>query len=265
MPEISLAPSVLFHIGPLAVTNSTLATLLVTVMLAWFAARVFKGMSLVPTRIQAFLEVIAEYLLSQLENAFGSKEEARKFFPLFMTLLIFIAVANQFSVLPIITQMVVGDTPLFRVPTAHLVQPLALAVLVVAFANIMALRIAPLKHIGGFVKIAPIFKARSGGQLAQALLDFFLGLLDIIGEMSKVLSLSFRLFGNIFSGEVMALVIASISVFTSFLVPVPFLFLSIFSGFVQAFVFALLSMQFISGTIRNVREEQGAAAPPHSA
>ncbi|MDQ5919617.1 MAG: F-type H+-transporting ATPase subunit a [Patescibacteria group bacterium] len=80
-----------------------------------------------------------------------------------------------------------------------------------------------------------------------------MGLLDIIGELAKILSLSARLFGNIFAGDVMILVIVSLSTYTQFFVPLPFLALSIFSGFVQAFVFSLLSIQFLSGTITSVK------------
>jgi F-type H+-transporting ATPase subunit a len=83
--------------------------------------------------------------------------------------------------------------------------------------------------------------------------------------MAKVISVSCRLFGNLFAGDVMVAVIISLSKFTEFIVPIPFLFLGIFSGFVQAFVFTLLSLQFVSSTYNTAyanREERLAKSAP---
>jgi F-type H+-transporting ATPase subunit a len=91
-------------------------------------------------------------------------------------------------------------------------------------------------------------KIRSPKQAFDAVLGLFLGALDIIGEFAKVLSLSGRLFGNLFAGDVMVAVIISLASFTQFIVPIPFMFLSIFSGIVQAAVFTMLSILFIAGT-----------------
>ena len=82
-----------------------------------------------------------------------------------------------------------------------------------------------------------------------------LGLLDIIGELAKVISLSARLFGNILAGELIILIIAGLAAFTPFFIPIPFFVLSIFSGVVQTFVFVLLSIGFMSTTINSVKDE----------
>jgi F-type H+-transporting ATPase subunit a len=89
-----------------------------------------------------------------------------------------------------------------------------------------------------------------------AFVEAFVGLLNIVGEMAKVVSLAARLFGNVFAGNVMVVVIIGLSAFTQFLVPIPFLVLSIFSGLVQAFVFTLLSIQFIALSIDGAMDEE---------
>jgi F-type H+-transporting ATPase subunit a len=256
---VSVAPETLFHIGPVAVNNSMTTALLVTgaiILLAIYAKATFK---LIPTRLQLILELCAEFILTQLQGAFGSESKARKFFPLLMSLLLFIFIANQITVVPLVGQIVLGDTPVFRTTTSHLTAPVAMAIVTLAVAHIIAFSIAPLRHIGNFIKIAPFFKIRSFGDFGNALMEFMLGIMDIIGELAKLLSLSFRLFGNVFAGELMIAVIAGLTSFTRLFVPVPFMALSIFSGLVQAFVFTMLAVQFISGTIMavsNTKEEE---------
>lgn len=251
MPDIVLPSHVVFMLGPIGITNSLLSAFVITVVIsigAWLASR---GMGIVPSRFQAAIEPLFEYLFSQIETAFGSKERARKFFPLFMSLMLFIAIANQFSLVPLVASVLHDGKPLLRTATSDLSLTIALALFVVALSHIIAFSISPIRHIGNFIKIGAFFKVRSIGGFANALLEFALGLLDIVSEIAKIVSLSCRLFGNIFAGEVMVAVIASLTIWTTFIVPIPFIFLSLFSGFVQAFVFTLLSIQFMAGTIRS--------------
>lgn len=253
MVNVSIPAEVLFRIGPVPITDGFLNAFLITVLLGFFALAVSRKFSIIPTKIQVVCEAIVDVVLGQLETAFGSKEDARKFLPLFATVLIFIAIANQFSLVPLITSLTYDGTLLLRLPTSDLSGTVALALIMVGFSHILALSIAPLGHLGSYIRIAPFFKARSFSQLFDAGIGFFLGSLDIIGEIAKVISLSCRLFGNLFAGNVMVAVIVSLSVYTSFIVPIPFLALGIFSGFVQAFVFMLLTMQFMAGTVSSAR------------
>lgn len=248
--DVALPSHVLIMLGPVPITNSVLSAFVITLTLGAFSFFVSRRFAAVPTRFQVVAEALFDYLLTQIENAFGSKERARKFFPLLMTLMIFIAVANQFSLVPLVASFTYGGKPLLRTTTSDLSQTATLALVIVILSHVIALSISPLRHIGNFIKVAPFFKVRSLGDLGNALLGFALGLLDIVGEIAKVLSLSCRLFGNIFAGEIMVVVIASLAFWTQFLLPIPFMFLSLFSGFVQAFVFTLLSMQFLAGTVR---------------
>ncbi|MBM3205013.1 F0F1 ATP synthase subunit A [Candidatus Uhrbacteria bacterium] len=248
---ISLAAEPLFRLGPFVITNGVLGAFTITGTMTVLALLMRLNISLIPGRVQAGLEMLVNFVLELLERSFGSREAARTFFPFLMTVLLFIVVANQFSVVPFVSQLVAGEKPLLRLPTADLSQTLLLALFVIGLSHVLALRMSPLKHIGAFIKLKPFLNIRRVRDIPQALLDFFLGLLDIVGELAKVISLACRLFGNIFAGEVMVAVIAGLTTLTAFVVPIPFMVLSIFSGFIQAFVFLLLSTQFIAGTYKS--------------
>ncbi|MBP9828061.1 F0F1 ATP synthase subunit A [Patescibacteria group bacterium] len=258
MLNVSIPAEPFFYLGPVPVTDAFLNALLITVVFGVFSFAVARRFSIVPTRVQVVFEAVADVVLSQLESAFGDKNDARKFFPLFATILLFVTIANQFTLVPLVTSVTYEGTLLLRLPTSDLSATLALALIMVVLSHVLALSIAPLGHIGNFIKIAPFFKVRSFSDFFNAAIGFFLGIMDIIGEFSKVISLACRLFGNMFAGNVMVAVIVSLSVYTSFLVPIPFLALGIFSGFVQAFVFMLLTMQFMAGTVSSARAHRQA-------
>ncbi len=251
--SVSVAPEALFFLGSIPITSSHLGATLITLIFVLLGVYAKTKFALVPTKLQLVLEMLAEYLLGQLENAFGSTREAKKFFPLLMSMLLFIFLANQLTVIPVLGQILFNGQTVLRTPTSHLAAPLALALITLGAAHLLAIRISPLRYIGNFIKIKGLFTAKSFGEFGNAILDLVLGFMDIISEFAKVVSLSFRLFGNIFAGELIITVIGGLSIYTQALVPVPFLVLSIFSGAIQAFVFAMLSTQFISGTIGSVK------------
>lgn len=255
IPEIKIASDVLFNVGPFPITDSMMGMMLVNVLLIVFALWVRKGAGVVPSRIQVMLEEAMSFFLNLMKAAFnGDEKRVKRFFPLIFTMFLAFFIANQFAILPIINEITTsgGEMSLFRVPTSDFSLPIAMALVVVVLANIMALSIAPIKHIGNFIKIEPFLRVRSVGDFLNACLEFFLAILDIIGEIAKVVSLSARLFGNVIAGELMVLIITYLAAFTNFIVPMPFVFLSIFSGVIHAFVFPLLSIQYLAGTISSV-------------
>lgn len=259
MIDVSVPARAVAHLGPIPISNGVLAALVASLILIGCALLLRRGLGLIPTRGQVAVEVAVEYFDAQLTRAFGSRAEGRKYLPTILTLLLFIALANQLSLFPLLFQITFEGKSLLRLSTSDLNQTLSLALVVVGLAHVLAFIYSPLRHIGNFIKIGPLLKARSGKDVGFALLDLFTGFLDIIGELAKILSLSARLFGNIFAGDVMILVIMSLSKYTQFFIPIPFLVLSIFSGFVQAFVFTLLSIQFLSGTITAVKGKDNLA------
>lgn len=245
--NISVSPPVLGYIGPIPLTTSFISGLLVTLLLLMYIFYVRAKMSLVPGTAQMVAEGVVEFFHSRLVDAYGDEKKAQRYLPLIVSLFLFVFLANQFTILPLIQSIVYDGAPLFRAPTSHFGMTITLALVVFCVSNVIAISMSPLHYIGNFIRIGKLLKMRSLRDLGPALLDIFLGVLDIIGELAKIVSLSARLFGNIFAGEVMIAVIASLSFYTQFLVPVPFYGLGLLAGVVQALVFAILSLAFISG------------------
>ncbi|MBI95857.1 hypothetical protein CL656_01780 [bacterium] len=258
IPPLSVKPDVIFTLFGIPITNSILGMMLVNLFILLLIFAIRKNMSIVPSKIQTLFELPFVWFKETVYNSIKDEKKAKKFFPMFFSLFVLFLVANQLSVVPMIMDITANQggniVNLFKVPTSDFSLPIALALFIIILFNIMALAISPLKHIGSFIKIVPVFKARSFAELANALLELFLGLLDIISEIAKVVSLSARLFGNVFAGELMIIIITYIASFTNFIIPIPFIVLSIFSGLVQALVFPLLTVQYMAGTLANVEE-----------
>jgi F-type H+-transporting ATPase subunit a len=254
MIDVVLAPRTYFQLGPFLITDANLGALIVTVLLLMFVAFSYRRFSLVPTRLQVIVEATITNVYDRLRQALNSDQVARQYLPLFITLLLFIFIANQLTILPFLFDIIWNDATLIRQPTSDLSGTLTLSLIVVLSANILAVMISPWGHLRTFFPVDNLFKARSGQEVMRASIDLALGLLNIIGEFAKVVSLSCRLFGNIFAGNVIILVLAGLSTVTGFILPIPFLILSIFSGLVQAYVFTALSMEFTLGPVVNARD-----------
>jgi len=252
IPAISLIPEVLFSFAGIGVTNSVLASISVSLIIFFLSLVFLRNLRLIPTKGQLVFEEIVGFFYNQTKASFGNEKRAKQYLSLIITIFLFVLIANQFTLIPLVQSIVVDGVNVFKTPTAHLSQTLTLSFLVVAISHIAAFWISPLKHLSNVFNLAEIFKVKSVADLPNMFLQIFLGILNIIGEFAKVISLAARLFGNIFAGEVMVGVIAGLSYGTMFLVPIPFMAISIFSGIIQAFVFAFLSLSFISGTITSV-------------
>lgn len=265
MDSIRLPADILFHIGPVPITNSVFAFWLVSLLLIAFAVYVRVTAKMVPTRIQVALEMLFSYFYDALTDAFGSQKRAMKYFPYIVTLFLMLVLVNQFSVFPIVNSLVVnsvdGQINLFRVSAADWSLPMTLALITVIGAQLIAFTAHPIRHLGNYFRFHVFFKVRSPMELFMAIIEFFLGLLDIVSEIAKVISLSARLFGNILAGEVLMIIIVGLTAYTQFILPIPFVVLSMFSGFVQAFVFAFLSLQFISGVVTAVDDPVSESKP----
>ncbi len=226
-----------------AITNSLITTVLVMGALLLVGVLIARRATLVPSHIQAVFELLTEFMLNLVESAAG-RTFARRIFPLVGGAFIFILFANYSGLLPgMKTIFWYGDNPetyslLFRAPTADLNMTLALAV--VTFTA---------------VQIAGVASHGVGGRLKHMLagpwwIAWLLFLIEIVSELSRIISLSFRLFGNIFAGEVLLGVMYTlanaikISV-VGLLIPVVFLYLEVLFGAVQALVFALLTLVYI--------------------
>lgn len=235
MEEISLSAQELFKIGRFSVTNSLFLTLAASLLLISFSFLVQRKVSMVPGRLQSFAEMGMEKLIDVMKSTLGSAEKAERYFPLVATIFIFIMAANLLGAFPGVGSLVLEKgarhVPLFRPPAADLNFTLAFAVVSVIAANVLGMMaVGVFHHTGKFLNFTnPI--------------AFFIGIMELVSEVAKVISLSFRLFGNVFAGEVLLTII---SFLTPYFIPLPFLFLEVFVGLIQAFVFAMLTLVSIA-------------------
>src|SRR3989338_92105 len=237
--EISLAAEPIMTLGTWGVPNSVVTTWIVVIIIVFGALLLRKKrLQAVQKGMQNVVEAVCEFLDTNIQNIAGSKKNARLFFPLVGSLFIFIILLNWFGLLPGVGSIGFYEihegrevfVPLLRAGTSDLNTTLALAIVAVIATHIFGMKhLGPGKHLGKFF-INP-FKR---GPIMMGV-----GFLELFGEVSKIISFSFRLFGNIFAGEVLLIVMTGL---VSFLAPVPFYFLEIFVGFIQALVFATLTL-----------------------
>jgi F-type H+-transporting ATPase subunit a len=233
--EISLKAQQLFSIGNFEVTNSFFLTLVVCIVLIGFALLMRKKIKEIPGKLQNIVEMAIEALLNLMQSTLGSKEKAERYFPLIATIFLFILVSNLFGLLPGVGSFWIEnggkEVPLFRSPAADLNFTLAFAVISVIVTNIIGMAATGVfNHLGKYFN----FKGP---------IDFFIGILELISEFAKIVSLTFRLFGNVFAGEVLLTIIFSLA---PYIIPLPFMFLELFVGMIQAFIFAMITLVSIS-------------------
>ncbi|KKT69995.1 MAG: ATP synthase subunit a [Candidatus Uhrbacteria bacterium GW2011_GWE2_45_35] len=250
---ISVAAEPIFHIASLPITNSMINAWVGIVLFLIVGLIVRKNTSLTPRGFMNFIEYIVEMLLEKAEEIVGDRERTRKFFPICASLFLFVLVSNWMGLLPGVGsigvwQMHHGEAeliPLFRPATSDLNFTLAIAIFAVLASHVFGLLgLGFVAYISKFINIRGIFLAIKHGPMAVvvAVVEFCVGLLEIISEFAKVMSLSLRLFGNIFAGEVLLTVIYSL---VSFVIPLPFMFLELLVGIIQATVFAMLTLVFM--------------------
>ena len=240
--EISIAAEKLFSIGSFPVTNAFLIGFLVSVSLMLVSVFVSRRLTLVPRGVQNVLELIFEGLLGFIDSVLEDKQQSRKFFPLITTIFLFVLLSNWVGLLPGagtvgLSHMKEGHAtivPFLRSTSADLNFTIALsliAVFVIQFSGIAALGI--IKYGQKFF-VSPFHKPYGLGTI--------MGLLELVSEFAKLLSFSFRLFGNVFAGEILLVVMLHL---VPYFIPLPFLFLEVFVGFIQAAVFAMLTLVFL--------------------
>ena len=258
---IELRPETLFAIGPLKVTNSLLASWLASTLLLALALRLRRRLVDVPEAhsLQNGVEAVSETLRGLLVSFAGEKTDA--FFPVVLTLFLFILTCNWLGLLPGFGSIGFWQqrdgyatfVPLLRGSTSDLNTTIALAISSSAASWWFGIRYLGLKgFLGRYVaigKFVQFFRELFTGArprlslLAGGVLDVFIGVLEIFEELTKILSFSFRLFGNVFGGEVLLAVMAFLM---PYLASVPFLALELFTGFIQAVIFSVLSTAFFA-------------------
>ncbi len=242
--HVSITPEIIANIFGMPITNSLIASLITTVVLiviAYFATRNIKE---IPRGLQNLFEIPIEALFNMIDDVTGDKKQTYQFFPLVATIFIFIIISNWLGLLPGFGSIGFFETakegmrgeehsvfvPLLRSANSDLNITLALAMISVFATQIFGIAFL------GFFKYGKKFISFSSP------INFFVGILELVGEIAKMISFSFRLFGNVFAGEVLLVVIIMLA---PFIVPVPFFALELFVGFIQALVFAMLTLVFL--------------------
>lgn len=239
MVEISLKAEELFHIGSFPVTNSVVLGFIVFLVFAVLGWRLRRKIELVPGKFQALFELIVEGILKLMESVLHDRRKSEKYLPLIATIFIAVTLSNWIGLFPGVGSIGIHTehegkelfVPLFRAPAADLNFTLGLALISVIATNVFgALAVGFKHHFGKFFTLKnPI--------------NTFVGLLEFVAEFAKMISFSFRLFGNVFAGEVLLIVIGAL---VPYFIPLPFMLLELFVGFIQAFIFAMLTLVFIS-------------------
>lgn len=248
MQQISLRAEEIFHIGSFPVTNAVFMATAVLVLLAVVAIILRRRLAFVPGGTQNIFEMMMEGALGLMDSVLGNRKTSEKYFPIVFTVFLFILCSNWLGLVPGVSSIVVkqgaGSVPLLRSPGSDLNFTLALALIVVTFVNVFGVAAVGLKS-----RLAVFFNFKGP-------IDFFIGILELVSEFAKIISFSFRLFGNVFAGEVLLAIMAFL---VPYLVPLPFMFLEIFVGFIQAFIFGMLTLVFVSMAVAQHGEEAEAA------
>lgn len=237
MVSISIKAENLGQFFGLPLTNSLLTTWTVLLILLTVCLLGIKRLKEIPTNLQTMAEIIVENWLNLCDSVGGLR--AARYFPFVTTLFIFILFSNLLGLIPGVEALTLFSraegkmVSLFRSPTSDLNTTLALAFVAFVYIEVEGIRHLGLKgHLHKFF-INPL----------RDKIGFFVGLLELLSEFTRIVSFSFRLFGNVFAGEVL---LAIMTFLIPFLIPVPFLGLEIFVSFIQAFVFAMLTLVFAS-------------------
>ncbi len=242
----TLAPEVLLQWGPLTITN--------TIINAWLAFFIFlvvglalrKRLSVRPGKFQNGVEYFLEILLGYFDQVTGNRALTLRFLPVAGSVFFFILLSNWLGLLPGTGSITFGHSFLLRPATTDLNLTLAMALVTVISSHLFGFfTVGIFTHFNKFIQIGSVLKSLRKGPIAifTALVEFAVGLIEIVGELSKVLSLSLRLFGNIFAGEVLLTVITGL---VAAVIPTPFMLLELLVGMIQAGVFAILTIVYMT-------------------
>jgi F-type H+-transporting ATPase subunit a len=268
-------------LGTLNITNSFLTMIIVMAFLLIVCSLLARKATIIPGRLQSLYEMMAQFVIGLVESTAG-KRDGRKILPLCGALFFFILISNYSGLLPGVGTIGIYETaeeahaseapgetteefeheeilvPFFRSPSADLNMTLAMALVTFTVVQVVAIR-----------------RQGVGGRIKHMADPWFLFPIELVSELSRIVSLSFRLFGNIFAGEVLVTVMYAMArsliektsyiLFFAFGLPTIFLFLEVLFGFVQALVFSLLTVIYISLVLGDHHGDEHAEEHAHGA
>jgi F-type H+-transporting ATPase subunit a len=258
-PTVELPSEPVFHVGHFSVTNTLLASWLTIIVLVVLSLVLTRKMKLIPGKRQAMAEAIVEGLLNFVESVAG-KKHARMLFPGVATIFIYVISNAYLALFPFFGSIGIIEhdgkfSPLFRSANTDVNVPLSIALMSFIFVETWGMRAIGVSHyLREFINIRQMaqgLKQLFTGKIGQAMMNIvfgfislFVGVLEIFSHLTRMLSFTFRLFGNMTAGEILILV-------SCFLIPlvftIPFYGLEMLIGLIQALIFSGLTLVF--GTI----------------
>ncbi|MQF99030.1 MAG: F0F1 ATP synthase subunit A [SAR202 cluster bacterium] len=235
------------------ITNTILSSWVVMIILIGLFYMGTRNMKIVPSGLQNFLEFILESLYNFVQGVAG-EENSRKFFPIIATIFLFVMLNAWVGLLPIYPALGFIDHGhmkghLLRPAGTDLNMPLALALISFVFVEFWGLKLLKLNYLTKFVRLDNLRK----GNFAQVPIDLFVGVLELLSEFVRIVSFTFRLFGNMTAGEILLLVITYL---VPFVLVLPFYGLELLVGLVQALIFAGLTLVFVVVAVTPHSEEE---------
>jgi F-type H+-transporting ATPase subunit a len=238
---VPLAAEPIFNVGPLAITNSMFFGVITGIAVIAIFVLASRRSTVKPKSKFAFaIESLVDFLFNIAKENFANQKQARKHLPLLLTLFTFIIIANLSGLIPgvgtVVTHTATGDTPLLRAFTTDLNATLALAVLTIGTVQFYAI-----KELGIVGHLKHYFTNKPWNPM-----NLFIGLIEVMGEFIRILTLSMRLFGVIYAGEVLLHVIGELAGNFGWAATIPVYLMEIFFSAIQAYLFVMLTTVYLS-------------------
>lgn len=248
IPDVS--PDIIFYIGNWPISNSFLLSFLIFILFCVLALYTNKSLKNKSSKFISLMEIFYENLISFLSKLAGNEKNAKFILPLSASIFFYILVSNLIAILPGLTSITYNGISIFRSPTSDFNTTFGLALGMIIIINIISLKdYGFFSYFGKFFQFKEVFigfkKGIKEGMLS--LVNFGIGLLDIISEFAKIISLSLRLFGNVYAGEVLMVILFGA---IAFIVPTIWMSMSLLFGLVQAIVFSSLVTVYYAGARR---------------
>lgn len=252
-----LKPETLFSVFSFPITNVFTMSWLVIFILLVITFLVRRNLKPIPSTLQMIVEIVIEGLFNVIKGIVDSNRATRFLLPLIGALFLFLILGNLLGlILPGLTAISFNGVPFFRTPSTDFNMTFALALGMSILTHIMSIYAGGFfNHLGKFFPVHKVFHGfKQGiGKGMMSLVDLFIGLMDVVSEIAKVISLSMRLFGNLYAGEVMMAILYGL---IATVIPAAWIGMSLLSGTVQAVVFAMLATVFYSLMVEKLPEKE---------
>lgn len=247
-PSIHITPGELFTIGGLSISNSMFYGAISSIVIILICCIVANNITVSPKRgLTQFIEIGTEFIISTIENSLGSRKKAIKYAPFFTTAFFFVVFTNWFGLLPGVGEAITfGGTPVLRPFTADLNGTLAASTFMIVMVQYFSIRES------GFKKHIRHYFAGSLKNPAT----YLLGLFEMFTELTRIFSLALRLFLNVVIGETIIAIFTYLGSVAAPITALPFIILELFVGLLQAYIFTMLTIMYLSSAIKHDHEAE---------